>query len=242
MRQNSGNAANVDVLRWIESSDVISLPVQARSRATLGRIVDSAIDLFLARGYNGTTIDDIAEVSSASAGAIYSRFKDKSAILMVVVDTYYRDRFHIFEDFFDRYAEADDYDWEEMLSSYVDLLIDVFRADSNMIRFIESVRQGSDPIAQRTSRLNANMADRLYRSLCKTSLKDLDDLQYRVRFFHATFRNGMASAVLHEARPGGAQVSIDADSFKAESIRLGLAYFSSNILPATAKIDTGLRP
>lgn len=52
---------------------------QAQTRA---RLIDTAQQLFVARGYGGTSIRDIAEQAGYSQGAFYSNFSGKEEVLL----------------------------------------------------------------------------------------------------------------------------------------------------------------
>lgn len=49
-------------------------------------MLDAARDLFLARGYQGVTVDDIASAAGVSKMTVYSHFGEKDAILRAMVD------------------------------------------------------------------------------------------------------------------------------------------------------------
>jgi len=57
-----------------------------QSEASLERILGSALSLMLSRGFNPTTVDDIASNAGLTKGAIYFHFKSKTAILMALLD------------------------------------------------------------------------------------------------------------------------------------------------------------
>jgi AcrR family transcriptional regulator len=62
----------------------------ARSRSrnatvTRARLLEAAADLFSTRGYDGTSIHDIARAAGYTIGAIYRHFDSKSSILLEVV-------------------------------------------------------------------------------------------------------------------------------------------------------------
>lgn len=63
-------------------------PVVKRERgeASIERILDSALSLMVSRGYNATTVDDIARNVGLTKGAIYFHFENKTAILMALLD------------------------------------------------------------------------------------------------------------------------------------------------------------
>lgn len=53
---------------------------------TVQRILDTASKLFLEKGYDKTTLQDIIDATKLSKGAIYHHFASKEAILIAVVD------------------------------------------------------------------------------------------------------------------------------------------------------------
>ena len=53
---------------------------------TVTRILDTASTLFLQKGYDKTTLQDIIDATKLSKGAIYHHFASKEAILIAVVD------------------------------------------------------------------------------------------------------------------------------------------------------------
>ena len=53
---------------------------------TVQRILDTASRLFLERGYDKTTLQDIIDATHLSKGAIYHHFASKEAIIIAVVD------------------------------------------------------------------------------------------------------------------------------------------------------------
>ena len=50
-----------------------------RRRATEERLLDAALTVFLARGYDGTTTGEIARAADVAAGTFYLHFRDKRA-------------------------------------------------------------------------------------------------------------------------------------------------------------------
>ena len=55
---------------------------------TKQRIIGSAIQLFAEKGYQATTIAEIAKLAEANAGSVYFFFPTKQDILLAVLDTY----------------------------------------------------------------------------------------------------------------------------------------------------------
>src|SRR5689334_17570989 len=59
-----------------------------RTRRSRGQILTAALKLFSRRGYNGTSVRDIAETARASTGNVYHHFPDKEAIFIALIEEY----------------------------------------------------------------------------------------------------------------------------------------------------------
>src|SRR5256885_11029791 len=51
-----------------------------QGEASLDRILDSALTLMVTKGFNATTVDEIARSAGLTKGAIYFHFENKTAI------------------------------------------------------------------------------------------------------------------------------------------------------------------
>ncbi|WP_163795999.1 TetR/AcrR family transcriptional regulator [Mycolicibacterium sediminis] len=60
-------------------------PTTDRGRATVGRVLDAACDLFAAQGIQSTSLDDIGAAAGVGRGQLYHFFVDKSDIVAEVV-------------------------------------------------------------------------------------------------------------------------------------------------------------
>jgi AcrR family transcriptional regulator len=69
-------------LEWIRP------PHQARSRATLDRLLDAAEGLLAEKAWEVVGVADIAQRADSSVGAFYSRFKDKDAVLNALYERF----------------------------------------------------------------------------------------------------------------------------------------------------------
>lgn len=59
---------------------------QARSQETLERLLESTESLLAHKGFEGVTVAEIAARAGMSVGAVYSRFRDKDAVLQCLLD------------------------------------------------------------------------------------------------------------------------------------------------------------
>lgn len=60
--------------------------MQQRSEETRSRIIESAVKLFSARGYNAASVDDICKDAGMSKGAFYHHFESKQALFLALLD------------------------------------------------------------------------------------------------------------------------------------------------------------
>jgi len=67
---------------------LIERPTTKREQgeASLERILESALSLMVSKGFNATTVDEIARSAGLTKGAIYFHFENKTAILLAILD------------------------------------------------------------------------------------------------------------------------------------------------------------
>jgi AcrR family transcriptional regulator len=63
------------------AADLRRVPVQARGRRTVARVLDAAAEQFVAVGYDAATTTQIAAKAGVSVGSVYQFFADKEALL-----------------------------------------------------------------------------------------------------------------------------------------------------------------
>lgn len=64
------------------------LTPERRREMTRGALVEAASELFARKGFNGTSLEEIAEAAGFTRGAIYSNFEGKEDLLLAVVERY----------------------------------------------------------------------------------------------------------------------------------------------------------
>src|SRR4051812_46408477 len=72
-------------------------PPQALAGAVEERILDAAKKVFLERGFEGASIDEIADVARAGKPTIYARFSGKEALFAAVMARKVREHISFFE-------------------------------------------------------------------------------------------------------------------------------------------------
>src|SRR2546425_13282232 len=63
--------------------------IRARRKAeTRSLLLEAGLRLFAQRGFDGTTLDDIADAAGFTKGAVYRQFPSKSAFLLALFEQY----------------------------------------------------------------------------------------------------------------------------------------------------------
>ena len=71
--------------------------VQVKKAQVKQAILDSAYDLFSARGYHSTTLQEIADLAGVGVSSLYSYFPSKIHLLYAVLVPWYKDAFERLE-------------------------------------------------------------------------------------------------------------------------------------------------
>ncbi len=87
--------ARPSTLSWIRP------PRQARSQATLDRLLDAAEDLLNEKGWEDTGVAEVARRAGSSVGSFYARFHDKDAMLNALHERFVQEAVATSESIFD---------------------------------------------------------------------------------------------------------------------------------------------
>ena len=103
------------------------VPVQARSRERVDRILDAAAQLLAEKGYNAVKTNHIAKLARVSIGSVYQFFPNRFAIFHALAARY-QDRI---ADMLDEYMgpKAAPRPWEEVIDCVVDIYSDMWRKE-----------------------------------------------------------------------------------------------------------------
>jgi AcrR family transcriptional regulator len=141
-------------LEWIRP------PQQARSQETLMRLLDAAELLVAEKGFEDTTVAEIARRAGSSVGAFYSRFRDKDGVLHALYERYLEEAVATAD------AALDPARWvgagvSDVLGAVVRFLVGIYRERSGLIRAF-ALRNHMDPeFRARRERLSHYVAARL---------------------------------------------------------------------------------
>jgi AcrR family transcriptional regulator len=211
------------LIEWFGDSEWVFPPTQSRSRESLEKILLSARDLFVDKGYDQTSIADISRHSGVSVGSIYHRFSDKQAILYEVLDAYRHTRF----------AQVDELTnlerWQDssaraILDFHIEIIFSSARRDAGFYRLIES-RRMVDPIVRdmqiRWDDYVCEVMARLYNlyahQLC------VADVTIATRHLHLIIRGSVLWAIL--SKPTGEHsLNIFSNEYRDEAYNMASRY------------------
>jgi len=136
-------------------------PTQARSRATLDRLMTAAAELLAERRFEEATIAELVSRARSSVGAFYARFGSKEALLQELDERLFEDGRASWKEFLDEKR------WEgsgagEILDATIDRLVVKRRERRGLLRAL-SLHARTNPrseFARRSARLNRLLAER----------------------------------------------------------------------------------
>lgn len=91
------NASNLKTISAKGAAVRCGRPSKERAGEVDTRILDAARKVFLERGFDGASIDEIAQLARAGKPTIYSRFRDKRALFSAVVTMHILSRIAVFK-------------------------------------------------------------------------------------------------------------------------------------------------
>lgn len=130
-------------------------PRQARSQATLERILEATRELLETRTFDEISISEIVRRARSSVGAFYTRFPDKAALLDHLDELYARRMIECGEAVA-RERGGSDTTLVEEVRGLVTFLVRLHRIQPGLLRtlIVEARRQGEGAFRERTRRMN----------------------------------------------------------------------------------------
>lgn len=211
-------------IEWVHESEWVIAPQQDRSRRSLKRILEAAVELFVERGFDGTTLVDIAERAELSIGSIYRRFTDKEAILYTIIESYFASRFTQFETILDP-AKWKGATVREVMEFYMDVLFTAFRKDRGILRLFEARRLVDPVIYRKMIEWDEHVCNVLVTitSSCKDAAK-VANITEAVPFVYMTTRRAVVLANLLEPMSPALPFPNDDDQVKQGITRMATEY------------------
>ncbi|BCY11753.1 TetR/AcrR family transcriptional regulator [Actinoplanes sp. L3-i22] len=153
-------------------------PRQARSRATMERIVAATEELLAGKPFEQITIAEISARSGSAPTAIYARFSDKGALLLEVHDRFKQRVTGTIDTTFGS-AERRDWPIDRFVATAVGELVDLYRANRHLLR---SVLLADNPVMySRAADLTRAVSEALARRVHPVPDAVERDLDFAVR-------------------------------------------------------------
>ncbi|MEL7622415.1 MAG: TetR/AcrR family transcriptional regulator [Clostridiales bacterium] len=108
--------------------------IKEKKAHTEGQLLEAAFALFVEKGTEQTTIDQIVKRAGLAKGTFYLYFQDKQHLLQRLVQVYADALLE--EAWAECFPSSGDWDILSLLTRFADWLIDAFARDSRLIRFI----------------------------------------------------------------------------------------------------------
>jgi AcrR family transcriptional regulator len=124
-------------------STALNPPQQPRSRKTLERIVNAALELLEKEGPEGVTVQAVVARAKSSVGSFYARFGGKDDLLEYLGDRVWDEALTRWTDAVESTAWSD-MDLAEITEGAVGLLIDVRRSRVGYLRDLDHMSGGGD--------------------------------------------------------------------------------------------------
>jgi AcrR family transcriptional regulator len=141
-------------IRWIRPAQ------QARSQQTLERLLDAAEALIADKGFDDVTVAEIAARAGFSVGAVYSRFRDKRAVLHCLQDRFVEEAHLTTDSAFDpdRWQGAS---IEKIVDEMVAFLVKIHRERRGVVRELLARTMSEPQTVERKELLVAHIGERL---------------------------------------------------------------------------------
>ncbi len=108
--------------------------IKEKKTHTEGQLLEAAFALFLEKGTEQTTIDQIVKRAGLAKGTFYLYFQDKQHLLQRLVQVYADALLE--EAWAECFPSSGDWDILSLMTRFAEWLIDAFARDSRLIRFI----------------------------------------------------------------------------------------------------------
>jgi AcrR family transcriptional regulator len=209
-------------LRWVRP------PRQARSQETLERILDTAEALVAEKGFEDTSVAEVARRAGSSVGAFYARFRDKDGLLYALYERYLEQATATAD------AALAPARWEgagtaELLRAVVRFLVSIYREQGGLIRAFVLRNHTDAEFRGRQQRLSHHVSRRLSALLLERREEIAHPDPERAASFGLamTFATIESAVLFGELRSSG--LALSDDDLAAEVARAYLAYLGAAV-------------
>lgn len=176
---------------------------QKRSLETRNKIIDTAEKLFARHGFDETNTNMIAREAAISVGSIYTHFKDKWEIFLIILEEYRQKTYNFAAASVDQIV-TEEHDPKAVLSMVIPALYEINRINKNLSNELERFVLVDSRAAEIDAR-QEKAEDQLIKKLLlhfkdQLLITDIDsaatliNLQLRVVFRHLLKNQGNADA------------------------------------------------
>lgn len=210
-------------ISWVDGGDWVTTPSQRRSRHTLQKVLTTARDLFVNRGFDETTIAEISRQSGVSVGSIYNLFADKHSIFLTLYQHYRTIRetqiLEMVEQPHWQTAKAID-----VIHFHIKIVFGSSRDDTGFLRLVEQ-RRAVDVNFYRTLALAEESFCQLMQTLYSRHAAEFDhiDMETAVRYLHYVIR-GSAIWSIMPPEPDHPFFSVASPRYQEETLRMACRY------------------
>jgi AcrR family transcriptional regulator len=209
-------------LRWVRP------PCQARSQETLERILDAAEALVAEKGFEDTSVAEVARRAGSSVGAFYARFRDKDGLLYALYERYLEQAMATAD------TALEPARWEgaraaELLRAVVRFLVSIYREQGGLIRAFVLRNQTDAEFRARRQRLSYHVSRRLSALLLarRGEIAHPDPERAAAFGLTMTFATIESAVLFGELRSSG--LALSDDDLAAEITRAYLAYLGAAV-------------
>lgn len=215
--------------RWVRP------PQQARSQASLGRILDAASEVIAERGFTGATVAEIVRRANSSVGVFYDRFRDKDALLDCLHERFCEESYATADEALDpkRWQGASSVD---IATTLIAFLVQIYREQRGLLK-VFLVRCAADPkAAQRGTKLMNHVTDK-FASLMLSHNPPIrhSDPKFAVEFALRTAYSTLDSVMIFDEVPLK-PIHLDDEQLAQELSRIVLRYLGVESVPAREPI------
>lgn len=200
---------------------MLNEPKQQRTRDRLERIFEAAEDLFAERGFDSTSMRDVAKAVPCSMSAIYDRFGSKEALLLAMHERYHARTLAAIEE--KSPAEGAAVDLRDLLPKLIRFAMKVSRENRGLRRAMLAQSSFDRELASKERKLRALLSTRAFRMI----LQGAEQMDHPAPRVAADYVARLISALMlqrYDVSVEHQNLKLDDEGFAEETTRACLRY------------------
>ena len=142
------------------ANDQVREPKQKRAIEKKQKIIKAATECFSTKGYENSSVSEIAKKAEVSVGIVYSYFKDKKGIFLAILVNETNNIINYLEEFIVK-ADNKSNDLEDFIIYLIDVLIKFHKDNRQIQTDIEILRKNDEYIEKCWSSIEDEIVNRL---------------------------------------------------------------------------------